>query len=102
MVVLGREYGARLVWARTTPVVDAIHNSRSDTFKRHAADVEAYNAVADRVMAAHGVPVIDLFTFTCNLGTDVYIDHVHYNDSVRVQQAAFIAGRLYGLVQEKW
>jgi lysophospholipase L1-like esterase len=63
--------------------------------------VDAYNAVADQVMAAHSVPVVDLFTFTCNLGTDLYIDHVHFKDLVRAQQAAFIAGRLYGLVGEK-
>lgn len=97
-VVAGREHGAQVVWVRTTPVVDEIHNSRSTAFKRYAQDVGPYNTLADKVMAEHGVPVIDLYTFTCNLGADVYVDHVHFTDSVRGQQAAFIAGRLYSLL----
>jgi hypothetical protein len=98
IVVLGREYGAQVVWVRTTPVVDEIHNSRNASFHRFAQDVARYNAVADKVMLEHGVASIDLFTFTINLGPDVYLDHVHFTDSVRVQQAAFIAGRLYALI----
>jgi len=55
----------------------------------------AYNDVADRVMREAGVPVMDLYTFTCNLGTDLYCDHVHFHSHVREKQAAFIAGWLY-------
>lgn len=91
---LSREMGSSVIWVRTTPVDDEIHNSRS-TFQRFESDVERYNAVADNVMAEHGIPVIDLFTFTCNLGQDLYCDHVHFVEAVRVQQAAFIAGRLF-------
>jgi lysophospholipase L1-like esterase len=98
IIVSGREHGAQVAWVRTTPVVDAVHNSRSASFKRYAEDVARFNAAADRVMAEHGVPSIDLHTFTCNLGPDLFIDRVHFSDAVRVQQAAFIAGRLYSLV----
>jgi len=40
------------------------------------------------------VPVIDLNTFTLNLGADLYCDHVHYHEPIREKQAAFIAGWL--------
>ncbi len=82
----------RLVWLRTTPVDEAIHNARQRGFQRFAADVDAYNAAADDVM--QGVPTIDLYTITANLGPDLYLDHVHFQDAVRRQQAAFIAGWL--------
>ena len=96
---LARERDLPMIWVRTTPVVDAIHNSRSTRFKRYGRDVEQYNAAADRVMAAHNIATIDLFTFTRNLGPDVYVDHVHYTAAVRAQHAAFIAGRLYEIAR---
>jgi lysophospholipase L1-like esterase len=85
-----------LVWVRTTPVVTAVHNARTATFRRFAEDVESYNRVADGVMAARGVPSIDLHGFTLNLGPNLYADHVHFTEPVRVAQAAFIAGWLLG------
>ena len=85
----------RTIWVRTTPVVDERHNRLNTVSQRFAADVEAYNAAADRIMQEHDIAAIDLFTFTRNLGPDVYIDHVHFTDEVRAQQAAFIAGHLY-------
>jgi hypothetical protein len=41
-----------------------------------------------------GVHTIDLYTFTRNLGDDVFCDHVHFNENVSSMQAAFIAGYL--------
>jgi hypothetical protein len=38
------------------------------------------------------VPVIDLYSFTENLGSDRYVDHVHYREPVRALQAAYIVG----------
>jgi hypothetical protein len=38
--------------------------------------------------------VIDLHSFTANLGPDLYIDHVHFPESIREKQAAYIAGWL--------
>jgi hypothetical protein len=38
------------------------------------------------------VPVIDLYSFAENLGSDRYIDHVHYREPVRALQAAYIVG----------
>jgi lysophospholipase L1-like esterase len=87
---------ARLVWVRSTPVDDAVHNRPGVAFHRFAADLDAYNAAADAVMAAAGVPSIDLHGCTRRMGADVYCDHVHFTEPVRARQAAFIAGWLAG------
>lgn len=84
----------KLFWVRTTPVEDERHNSKCG-INRFAADVDAYNQAADAIMQRAGVPMIDLFAFTLNLSGEKYIDHVHYNDSVRAAQAAFIAGHIW-------
>lgn len=84
----------KLVWIRSTPCDEVVHNRGDIAFHRFAADGQAYNDVADRVMAEVGAPIIDLYTFTCNLGEDPYCDHVHFHEAVRQQQGAFIAGWL--------
>lgn len=89
-----RARGVAPVWVRTTPVDDERHNSRSKEFKRYARDLDEYNRIVDGVMAEHGVPVIDLYTFTRSLGGGHYIDHVHYDEAARALQAAYIAGFL--------
>ncbi len=87
-----------LVWARTTPVIDAVHNKNKVDFHRHASDVELYNAAADEVMAGAGASICDLFSFTRNLGgAELFCDHVHFIEAVRAQQAAFITGYLHGI-----
>lgn len=83
-----------LVWMRTTAVDDERHNSRTKDFKRYARDLATYNAIADAVMHRHRVPVIDLYSFTRNLGGERFIDHVHYDSTTRSLQAAHIAGFL--------
>lgn len=93
--ILDEARGMKLapLWVRTTPVIDEIHNSRS-TIRRHAADVEAYNAAADAVMARAGVPMIDLHGFSAHFLPGGLIDHVHYDPPTREKQAAFLAGAL--------
>lgn len=83
----------RIIWIRTTPVVDTIHN-KSKGIKRYAADVATYNQIADAIFARKKIPMIDLFTFSQKLGNEQFIDHVHYNESTRSLQAAYIAGFL--------
>ncbi|MBI1298640.1 SGNH/GDSL hydrolase family protein [bacterium] len=85
---------SRLIWARTTPCDEAIHNHAGMAFHRFAADNFRYNAAADAVMQRASVPILDLYTFTRNLGPGIYCDHVHFHEDVRRQQAAFIAGWL--------
>lgn len=84
----------RLIWLRTTPCDEAVHNHAGMAFHRFADDCVAYNLVADQIMREAAVPCIDLHTFTLNLGPDLYCDHVHFHEHIRQQQAAYIAGWL--------
>lgn len=92
-----RQMGLRVVWVRTTPVVDAIHNTRCQKFHRHAADVETYNRIADDVMRQAGVPSLDLHAFSVPLVPASLIDHVHFDDRAREEQALFLAAGLEAL-----
>lgn len=86
--------GPALVWVRTTPADEYIHNPRNTGFWRFAADVAAYNGIADRVMAEAAVPGIDLHGFSQGFLPAGFCDHVHYTEPVREEQARFIAERL--------
>lgn len=90
-----RKKGIQLIWIRTTPVVDNIHNRNKDReFWRYASDLTSYNEIADNVFEDRKVPVIDLHHFTQQSGPGHFIDHVHYNESTRALQAEYIAGFL--------
>lgn len=88
--------GLKVVWVRTTPVDEKVHNKPNSTFYRFSADCAAYNDVADRVMKAAGIPEINLFAFTNNIGQNLFADHVHFPEPVCEKQGAFIAGWLIG------
>jgi lysophospholipase L1-like esterase len=94
IVNMTKKHNIQLIWVRTTPVVDMIHNTRSKGFKRFNSDVLEYNRVADQIMSNAKLPSIDLYTFTQKFGDIAYIDHVHFSDEVRQLQAAYIAGYL--------
>lgn len=83
----------KLIWLTSTPVVDSIHNSRVPFF-RYERDIKAYNKVADSIMMESNIPVIDLYTFTRKFVPQGYMDHIHYKEDIRQQQADFIAGSL--------
>ncbi len=94
IVELLKSKNIALIWIRTTPVVDSIHNTRSKSIRRYAADVATYNAIADLICERNNIPTIDLFRFTEKLGIEQFIDHVHYNEHTRMLQAAFLAGSI--------
>ncbi len=94
ILVEGQRLAQRVIWVRTTPVIDERHNRLNTSFRRFEDDVETYNALADRLMREQRAGIVDLYTFTRNLGSTVYADHVHFTAEVRAQQAAFIAGYL--------
>ena len=84
----------QLIWIRTTPLDETIHNARGVGFLRYNADHSTYQQVADDIMREANIPVIDLHTFTANLGPDLYLDHVHFPEPIREKQAAYITGWL--------
>lgn len=84
----------RVLWVRTTPVIDKVHNAASMQFHRYAADVDAYNKAADEIMHTAGVPLLDLYTFSEALLPAGFIDHVHYSEAARKKQAAFLADEI--------
>lgn len=91
------EMDVEWIWMRTTPCDETVHNRPGMSFHRYAADCDAYNRAADEILRARGVPEIDLYTFTANLGgKDVFCDHVHFTEPVRMRQGAFLAGWLIG------
>jgi lysophospholipase L1-like esterase len=94
IIRLLRTKNIQLIWIRTTPVIDSIHNSNQGSFHRFAADVEDYNTIADVLCEKYQIPVIDLFSFSQQLGVDQFIDHVHYKEPARALQAAYIAGSI--------
>ena len=57
-------------------------------------DIIAYDTVAKEIMDKYNIPCLDMYNFTKNLGSDIYLDHVHFKEEVRKLQAAFIAGYL--------
>jgi hypothetical protein len=93
----------RLLWVRTTPCDEKIHNTRIKEFYRFGEDVTTYNFTADTVMKKRGISVIDLHQFTKNLdaGPSLFSDHIHFPVHIREKQAAFIAGYLLGIYPEK-
>lgn len=95
---LVKSHGIRAIWVRTTPVVDSIHNTRSPSVHRHAEDLALYNQMADEITQKFGIPVIDLYDFTQGLGSEVFADHVHYDEHTRALQAAFIDGNLRRII----
>ncbi len=84
----------RLVWIRTTPCDENVHNRKGMSFHRFSSDCAKYNDAADRVMKEAFIPVIDLHKFTVNLGNELFCDHVHFQEHVRQKQASFLAGWL--------
>ncbi|MEX2606842.1 MAG: SGNH/GDSL hydrolase family protein [Kiritimatiellia bacterium] len=86
--------GLEVVWLRITPVVDEVHNRLSTAFHRFSADVDTYNELADHIMEKLGIQVIDLHCLCATQVPHDLIDHIHYNEKARREQAAFIAREL--------
>ncbi len=100
IIALCRENKFKIIWVRTTPLDEIIHNGLSQDMHRYEADLEAYNEVADAVMNECQVPMIDLYDFTVSLEEKLFCDHVHFNEPVRKLQAAYIAGYLKGMLAD--
>lgn len=91
----------KLVWIKTTWVVDSVHNPKQKLFYRYEKDVIKYNTIADEICRKYGIPSIDLHDFSKKQGIEQFIDHVHYKEPTRALQAAYIAGFLERILNEK-
>ena len=89
----------KIIWLRTTPCNDKIHNTDISTFFRFSKDCISYNYAADELMKKNKTPIIDLYSFTNQFGDDLYYDHVHFHPHICEKQGAFIAGWLEGYSQ---
>lgn len=94
IVSCSKELSSQMIWVRTTPVDDPIHNSVSKEFFRYHKDCIAYNQIADGIMAQHGIDSIDLYGFTDHLPHPKYCDHVHFTEEVRKLQGEFIGKQI--------
>jgi hypothetical protein len=101
IVALLQKNETQLIWIRTTYVVDSIHNAKSSSIRRYGDDVIRYNAIADEIMTEKQIPSIDLYSFSKNLGIEHIADHVHYDESTKALQAAYIAGFVERILDEK-
>ena len=74
-----KQTGARLIWATSTPVADEMSSPRSASHR--AAIVKIYNAVAAKIMAEHGVPTDDLYTYVAPVQDQMRKPHdVHFSE----------------------
>jgi lysophospholipase L1-like esterase len=92
-----REVADYVIWIRTTPVIDAIHNARMSDFQRFDADVDKYNAIADREAFHAADWTVDLNGFCRTLGgAEIYADHVHFTEPAQQLQGVYLAGCIHG------
>lgn len=87
----------KTVWVNTTPIDDEQHRKHSYSFQRYNSDVIMYNETADEIFINSGHNIIDLYTFSIKLGKELYCDHIHFDESIRELQGAFLAGFLISI-----
>lgn len=102
LAILG-ERDVSVAWIRTTPLHEATHNgSAFPGFYRFERDLAEFNAVADSIMVESGIPMIDMAGFTSAQSqsvSDLFCDHVHFRESIRELQGAFLAGWVQSFFQ---
>ena len=97
-----KEMNIAVLWVRTTPVVDSIHNKNPRRkFHRRAKDLDRYQQVADELCQQYGIPQVDLFDFTQRLGNERFVDHVHFDQETRALQGAYLAGIIHQWFRNK-
>ena len=81
----------KLIFINTCPIIDELHNSRLEGFLRYNEDVLILNSIAQKLMDNNEIQIVDLYSFTKNLGHDIYCDHVHFDETTREKQGEFLA-----------
>jgi lysophospholipase L1-like esterase len=98
---IAKNKGINVIWVRTAPVNENTTHWPLSEIQRRRNAVALYNKIADKIMMQNQIPIIDIHSFTKNLGPDIYlnkVDSVHFNEKAAELQAAFIAGSLFSLV----
>ena len=92
---LQRDTRARLIWATTTPVIEARHQ-KNRPFGRYKKDIEAYNASAQQIMESAGIEINDLTAVVREAGIMDCLteDGVHYNDHGKKLLADAVVARI--------
>lgn len=95
-VILGimRAHGIKTIFINTT-LIDQCRYTEKLSFIRYGEDVKQYNYIAEKIMTANNVPIIDLYGFTNALGLEgdmLFRDHAHFQEKAIQLQAAYIAG----------
>ncbi len=98
IVNLAIEISKVFIWVDTTPVIDKIHNSRSEKMHRFSSDLNKYRIAANEIMHDYDIPIIRLYDFTNSFGTEAFIDHVHFTEEVRKKQAEYLRQNLLGIL----
>ena len=96
ILALMEKKGIKTVFMNSTPTSTRRHG-KVKAFYRLEEDVPVYNKAAEEVMAAHNIPVIDLYGFTkaLNLAEDeMFRDHTHFVPAVIQLHAAYMAGHI--------
>lgn len=90
---LEKETKAKVIFATTTPIVDALHAQRKAGFDRRETDVQRYNRAAVTIMKASRVPVTDLHEVVARAGKNTLIggDGTHYTPQGYQVLAAAVA-----------
>ena len=80
-----KKTGAKLIWCSTTPVPEGCTPPRTDE------DVQAYNAVAKKIMAANNIVTDDLYAFALPKLKDIQNEaNVHFSP----EGSAVLAGQV--------
>ncbi|UCD38477.1 MAG: hypothetical protein JSW54_03090, partial [Fidelibacterota bacterium] len=84
-----------VIWAATTPVIQAWHRDTKG-FDRLEADVIAFNRAAAEVAAELGVVINNLYSVVIEAGPERYLrpDGVHFNDAGNILLGKAVAGFL--------
>jgi lysophospholipase L1-like esterase len=96
--------GCKIIWANTTPVIDAkikARHEKAKDFTRYDADIKMINEIAKEVAKKYKVPVNDLYVFVKEHITEdeVKDDGVHYrpegSEKLGIEIASVIKRYLY-------
>lgn len=92
---------AKIIFATSTPIVDALHAQRKVGFDRFEADVQKYNAAAVAVMHRAGVPVNDLHQLVEDGGREKLMasDGTHYTEQGYELLATAVAEKILSALQ---